>query len=331
MSDNLDDCQNEIIATTIKKDFRQKISIFIIFLSVIVLIIFPLHFTPSNENDERQEGFVFEIFSFFSYSNISSIGKELLDTSHGITSAQIQFMIALITGFGIYCYVFGFLTDFPQNVYDLDSERGKFFNFFVLLFSCVAFIVLIFLSLAYANIWLFKTMEMISILLIVILTFYFNMDLLKRYELIINSQKNLDTIDRIRNQQIGHFWDPILGEGYTSFLFILTIFIPIFGITYQFNMLTIVFLNLFFLNWLANLSAISNLPCSKYDIKFIGNNNPPIWNVYILNNCENDILIVLTTDDSKIRIVKESIHSFEKSENRLQKKIVYQPSSIWGQ
>ena len=101
-------------------------------------------------------------------------------------------------------------------------------------------------------------------------------------------------------------------QSLSIYIFFLTFFVPFFGALLSFNILSIIFIDLQLIYIIAILGSLNTLPRNVSIIKF--KNGDSIPDAFLLQDSEIDSIIILTTDNQKKKIMKDTI--FSTSQNK---------------
>jgi len=255
-----------------------------------------------------------DFFTEFNISNIISgfqnttLNSDTLQNSlfgklihlQGLTDIAL-----LIGGIIAYCAFFEYIKN--HNIFESNqpSEYAKILNFFsYAFFASICYDCIIFGG--YLEKWInpvsndhnieifFLAVIMLIAIINVIIVFKIQSKEAKSYESLIKVSTFLEDIK----------FSPDF-QNLSIYVFFLTISLPFFGDLLSFNLLSIITIDLQLLYLIATLGIINSMPRKATIIQF--KQEPPIPDAFLLRDHDENYIIILTSDNKKKKVMKDSI------------------------
>lgn len=283
------------------------LSFFITFLFVFIPSAIGVYWIFKTEN--LQEFFTgYDISILISNSQNSLINSTSFQNSilgnliypKGIT--DIAFLFGCII---VYCAFFEYVKN--RNIFDSNqtTDYAKLLNFFTYAFFASLFYDCIIIW-GYFQGW-FKDLSndqfievfflftiALMALLNIIIVYYLRSKNFDNYENLVKLSFYLERINFSKDFQ-----------SLSIYIFFLTILVPFFGALLSFNILSIIFIDLQLIYIIAILGFLNSLPRNVSIIQFKTGDSIP--DAFLLHDSEIDSILVLTTENQKKKIMKDTI------------------------
>ena len=283
------------------------LSFFITFLFLFIPSAIGVYWIFKTEN--LQEFFTgYDISTLFSNSQTSVVNATSLQNSilgnlfypKGISDVALLFGCIIA-----YCAFFEYMKN--RNIFDSNqtTDYAKLLNFFTYAFFASIFYDCIIIG-GYFQGW-FKDLSNDQFIEVF---FLFTIALIAFLNIIIvyylRSEK-FDTYDNL--VKLSFFLERLKFakefQSLSIYIFFLTISIPFFGALLSFNIFSIIFIDLQLIYILSILGFLNSLPRNVSIIKFKSGDS--ISDAFLLQDSGNDSILVLTTDNQKKKILKDTI------------------------
>jgi len=252
---------------------------------------------------------VFSYFYFFEYIRKKGV---MIFAEEGKESKYFSFLLSLYA-------IFNFIVVIPLVFYYLPFVKGAVFELLIILASyfVTKFIFVNLMDTCRKIVYDYNSLSDLSLLLISSEVKKIGERVKNDFEGVPHKSVNLKTLPhRILGYANVKSWmcvgiRYILGNVslILKAIFILTFLVPPFGLIWEFNVLSIVYIELTLMVWYFILSAVSYLPKKTANIKL--NTGEVLKEVFIIEDSPKGHIFALTPQNKEIRIMKNSIDVIE--------------------
>jgi len=259
-----------------------------------------------------------QIFSFFEISNLTIFFDSIVN-NYGLATL-VTILIAVFTALYLY---FRFFSNINRN--DFSGETGNYLRFYETLYSSIVDLTVLVILFLYLLFIKHSFFELISAFLLIILVAISIRIIATPYLKIIHNYSSITDMNRylskIDSNTFGkHYSDQ---DSMWNFIFynfmrknsvwitgvlLLTFVIAILGISGEFNILTIVILELVLIRYGLIISQIGSVPQIQFNLTLT--NNETYTQVFIIRDAR-DFILVLSKNDKQYVIMKSHLIKIE--------------------